>query len=43
MPSILELLFDPISLTVLAIYAALMLWEFLLPARQRPAARGLRR
>ena len=40
MPSILELLFDPISLTVLAIYAALMLWEFLLPARQLPAARG---
>lgn len=42
MPSPLELLLDPISLTVLAIYAALMLWEYLLPARPLPAAPGWR-
>lgn len=35
-PTPLEILLDPISLTVLAIYAGLMLWEALFPARTLP-------
>ncbi|HXD38431.1 MAG TPA: sterol desaturase family protein [Rhodanobacter sp.] len=37
MPSPIAVLFDPISLTVFAIYAALVLWEHLAPARPLPA------
>jgi sterol desaturase/sphingolipid hydroxylase (fatty acid hydroxylase superfamily) len=40
MPTPLELLLDPISLAVIAIYAALILWEALAPARPLPAVRG---
>jgi sterol desaturase/sphingolipid hydroxylase (fatty acid hydroxylase superfamily) len=36
MPTPLEILLDPISLTCLALYAALMLWEALAPARSLP-------
>lgn len=40
MPSPIELLLDPVSLAVIAIYAALILWEALAPARPLPAVRG---
>jgi sterol desaturase/sphingolipid hydroxylase (fatty acid hydroxylase superfamily) len=46
MPSLIDVLTDPISLTVFALYAALIAWEWLMPARPLPrskawAARGL--
>ena len=37
MPTPLEILMDPISLIVLTMYAGLMIWEKLLPARELPA------
>lgn len=40
MPTPLEILLDPISLGVLALYAGLVLWEKLAPARPLPAVRG---
>lgn len=40
MPTPLDILVDPISLTVLGIYAALMLWEALFPGRELPKVRG---
>ena len=40
MPSPLDLLLHPVSLTFLAIYAALMLWETFAPARPMPRIRG---
>ena len=40
MPTPIELLLDPVSLTVFAIYGALILWELLAPARNLPAVRG---
>jgi sterol desaturase/sphingolipid hydroxylase (fatty acid hydroxylase superfamily) len=40
MPSPLDLLLDPISLAVFALYAALIAWEALAPARVLPAVRG---
>ena len=42
MPTPIEILLDPISLGVLAMYAALMLWETLAPARKLPRVRGWR-
>ncbi|MBK7873996.1 MAG: sterol desaturase family protein [Saprospiraceae bacterium] len=36
MPSPIEILLDPISLSVIAMYAALMIWEALFPARPLP-------
>ncbi|MGI9550147.1 MAG: sterol desaturase family protein, partial [Aurantibacter sp.] len=36
MPTPLEILLDPVSLIVLAMYAILMIWEALFPARQLP-------
>lgn len=36
MPSPIELLLDPISLIVIAMYAALMIWEAFFPGRQLP-------
>ncbi|WP_431128880.1 sterol desaturase family protein [Flagellimonas flava] len=36
MPTPLEILLDPVSLAVLAIYAILMIWEGLFPARKLP-------
>jgi len=41
-PTPLEILLDPVSLAVLAMYGALMLWEALAPARKLPAVRGWR-
>jgi sterol desaturase/sphingolipid hydroxylase (fatty acid hydroxylase superfamily) len=40
MPSPIDLLLDPISIAVLSIYAALILWEALAPARPLPAVPG---
>lgn len=40
MPTPIEILLDPISLGVLALYAAMMIWEAVLPARKLPAVRG---
>lgn len=42
MPTPLEILLDPVSLVVLAMYGALMLWEALAPARKLPDVRGWR-
>lgn len=42
MPSPIEILLDPISLTALAIYAALMLWERSAPGRDLPDIPGWR-
>jgi sterol desaturase/sphingolipid hydroxylase (fatty acid hydroxylase superfamily) len=41
-PTPLQLLLDPISLTVFAIYGALILWEAVFPARALPRVRGWR-
>lgn len=40
MPTPLEILLDPISLGVIALYGALMLWEAVAPARSLPVVRG---
>ena len=40
MPTPIEILLDPISLGVLVLYASLMLWEGLRPARALPKIRG---
>jgi len=40
MPTPIEILLDPISLTALAMYAGLMFWEWLAPGRVLPAVRG---
>ena len=40
MPTPIEILLDPVSLGVLAMYAAMMIWEAVLPARELPAVRG---
>jgi sterol desaturase/sphingolipid hydroxylase (fatty acid hydroxylase superfamily) len=42
MPTPLDLLLDPISLTVFAIYGALILWEAVFPAKALPRIRGWR-
>lgn len=42
MPTPLEILLDPLSLAVLAMYGALMLWEALAPARKLPDVPGWR-
>jgi sterol desaturase/sphingolipid hydroxylase (fatty acid hydroxylase superfamily) len=42
MPSPIDLLLDPISLTVFAIVGALVAWEALAPARRLPDVRGWR-
>ena len=39
-PTPIELLLDPVSLTVFAMYAALILWEALAPARPLPPPGG---
>ncbi|WP_197484993.1 sterol desaturase family protein, partial [Methylomonas koyamae] len=43
MPTPLELLLDPMSLTVFALYALLIAWEALRPARPLPTVPGWRR
>lgn len=40
MPTPIEILLDPISLGVLALYAGCMLWEALAPGRELPRVRG---
>lgn len=42
LPTPLELLLDPISLTVFALYGALVAWEALAPARRLPQVKGWR-
>ncbi len=42
MPTPLEILLDPLSLTLLSIYAALIVWEALAPARPLPRIAGWR-
>jgi sterol desaturase/sphingolipid hydroxylase (fatty acid hydroxylase superfamily) len=42
MPSLLELVFDPVSLATFGIYAALIGWEALAPARPLPRVAGWR-
>lgn len=42
MPSPIDILLDPISLTLFAMYAALIGWEALAPARRLPRVRGWR-
>lgn len=40
MPTPIEILLDPISLAVMAVYAGLMAWEWAAPGRQLPRIRG---
>jgi sterol desaturase/sphingolipid hydroxylase (fatty acid hydroxylase superfamily) len=42
MPTPIDILFDPISLFILALYGGLMLWEHLAPGRTLPRVRGWR-
>jgi sterol desaturase/sphingolipid hydroxylase (fatty acid hydroxylase superfamily) len=42
MPTPVEILLDPITLAVMALYAALIAWEALAPARPLPAVKGWR-
>ncbi len=42
MPSPIDLLLDPVSLAILALYGALIAWEALAPARPLPKVRGWR-
>lgn len=42
MPTLIELVTDPISLGIFALYAALLLWEALFPARALPKKPGFR-
>lgn len=42
MPTPIEILLDPVSLTIFAIYGALMVWEALAPARELPSIPGAR-
>ncbi len=42
MPTPIDIILDPVSLGVLALYALMMLWEALLPARALPAISGWR-
>ena len=42
MPTPLQILMDPVSLTVLALYGALILIEALFPARPLPRVKGWR-
>lgn len=40
LPTPIEILLDPISLIILAMYGALMLWEVIAPAKQLPVIKG---
>jgi sterol desaturase/sphingolipid hydroxylase (fatty acid hydroxylase superfamily) len=42
MPTPIEVLLDPISLAILALYAGLMLWEAIWPGRKLPVVQGWR-
>jgi sterol desaturase/sphingolipid hydroxylase (fatty acid hydroxylase superfamily) len=42
MPTPIEILLDPVSLTVIALYGALIAWEALAPARPLPVVKGWR-
>lgn len=39
MPTPIEILLDPISLVILSVYAALMLWEAIFPGRKLPVVK----
>jgi sterol desaturase/sphingolipid hydroxylase (fatty acid hydroxylase superfamily) len=39
-PTPLEILIDPVSIIILAMYGGLMIWEAILPAKQLPVIRG---
>ena len=40
MPTLIELILSPASLTVFALYAAIIAWEALVPARALPRVSG---
>lgn len=40
MPSPIDLIIDPLSLAIIALYAVLMIWEFAAPAKQLPKIKG---
>jgi hypothetical protein len=40
LPVPLEILLDPVSLTIIALYAGLMLWEAVAPAQKLPQVKG---
>jgi len=40
LPTPLEILLDPVSLTIIAMYAGLMLWEAIAPAKKLPKVKG---
>ena len=40
LPVPLEILLDPVSLTIIAMYAGLMLWEAVAPAQKLPKVKG---
>src|SRR5262249_61188680 len=40
MPTPIELLLDPISLVIIVLYAAMIVWEAIAPARPLPVVRG---
>ena len=42
MPTPMEILLDPLSLIVLALYVAFILWEALAPGRKLPKVKGWR-
>lgn len=42
MPTPLEILLDPLSLIILALYGSLMLWEAVAPGRKLPSVKGWR-
>jgi sterol desaturase/sphingolipid hydroxylase (fatty acid hydroxylase superfamily) len=42
MPTPLDVLMDPVSLTVMGLYAAMIAWEAIAPARPLPAVKGWR-
>jgi len=42
MPTLLDVLMDPVTLTVISLYLILMLWEAVFPARSLPVVRGWR-
>ena len=40
MPTPLDILLDPVTLTMMGFIAALLAWEFIAPARPMPRLRG---
>jgi hypothetical protein len=42
MPTPIEILLDPVSLIVIAMYGVLMFWEAVFPGRKLPKVKGLK-